>query len=92
MQLAAIGSMACLVQETKYGAGRHFMDIRIDEFGQLAFWQYSTYRRFITLRGTMTFLQSPWGRFCISSEIQNGSLTYRSYAQFMAHCSSPVSA
>ncbi|KAK6214457.1 hypothetical protein LQW54_004364 [Pestalotiopsis sp. IQ-011] len=38
--LAAIGSMVCLVQETKYGAGRHFMDIRIDEFVQLAFWQY----------------------------------------------------
>lgn len=50
MQLAAIGSMVCLVEETKYGAGRHFMDIRLDEFGQLAFWQYSTYRRFTMLR------------------------------------------
>ncbi|KAF2997257.1 hypothetical protein E8E14_001573 [Neopestalotiopsis sp. 37M] len=38
--LAAVGSTVCLVEETKYGAGRHFIDIRLDEFAKLAFWQY----------------------------------------------------
>ncbi|KAK6080981.1 hypothetical protein SCUP515_03123 [Seiridium cupressi] len=38
--LAAMGSMMCLVAETKYGAGRHFSDITLDEFSQLSYWQY----------------------------------------------------
>jgi hypothetical protein len=32
--------MVCLVFETRYGAGRHFRDIELDEFGQLVYWQY----------------------------------------------------
>ncbi|KAK6085761.1 hypothetical protein SCUP234_02668 [Seiridium cupressi] len=39
--LAAVGSMMCLVAETKYGAGRHFSDITLDEFSQLSYWQYT---------------------------------------------------
>ncbi|KAM0810935.1 hypothetical protein AB5N19_11288 [Seiridium cardinale] len=38
--LAAVGSMICLVAETKYGAGRHFSDVTLDEFSQLSYWQY----------------------------------------------------